>query len=132
MSLLFDSASPNSKNEAIKGMKSESLWAASLNTIPACRTAAAIAKNIVAKCLADKIEVALAYYIGAKEPVNFTIDTFGTGKKSDVKILEFAGKLLVPSVKNIIEQLDLKRPIYLQTTAYGHFGKQGLPWEEIG
>jgi S-adenosylmethionine synthetase len=90
-----------------------------------------IAKNIVAAGLADKVEVALAYYIGAKEPVNFTIDTFGTGKKSDAKILEFARKLLVPSVKNIIEQLGLKQPIYLQTTAYGHFGKVGLPWEKI-
>jgi len=90
-----------------------------------------IAKNIVAAGLADKAEVALAYYIGAKEPVNFTIDTFGTGKKSDAKILEFARGLLVPSVKNIIEQLDLKRPIYLQTAAYGHFGKPNLPWEQI-
>ncbi|MFA5003842.1 MAG: methionine adenosyltransferase [Candidatus Saccharimonadales bacterium] len=90
-----------------------------------------IAKNIVAAGLADKVEVALAYYIGAKEPVNFTIDTFGTGKKSDEKILAYARKLLVPSVKNIIEQLNLKRPIYLQTAAYGHFGKPDLPWEQI-
>lgn len=90
-----------------------------------------IAKNIVAAGLADEVEVALAYYIGAKEPVNFTINTFGTGKKSDAKITEFAQKLLVPSVKNIVETLDLKRPIYLQTAAYGHFGKPGLPWEQI-
>lgn len=90
-----------------------------------------IAKNIVAAGLADQAEVALAYYIGAKEPVNFTIDTFGTGKKSPEKITAFARKLLVPSVKNIIETLDLKRPIYLQTSAYGHFGKPGLPWEAI-
>lgn len=90
-----------------------------------------IAKNIVAAGLADRVEVALAYYIGAKEPVNFTIDTFGTGKKSNDKIVAYARKLLVPSVKNIIEQLDLRRPIYSQTAAYGHFGKVGLPWEEI-
>lgn len=90
-----------------------------------------IAKNIVAAGLADEVEVALAYYIGAKEPVNFTINTFGTGKKSDTAIIEYARKLLVPSVKNIIETLDLKRPIYLQTAAYGHFGKAGLPWERI-
>ena len=90
-----------------------------------------IAKNIVAAGLADRVEVALAYYIGAKEPVNFTIDTFGTGKKPNDKIVAFARKLLVPSVKNIIEQLDLRRPIYLQTAAYGHFGKAGLPWEKI-
>jgi S-adenosylmethionine synthetase len=90
-----------------------------------------IAKNIVAAGLADQCEVALAYYIGAKEPVNFTINTFGTGKQPNDKIVAFARKLLVPSVKNIIEQLDLKRPIYLQTTAYGHFGKPDLPWEAI-
>lgn len=90
-----------------------------------------IAKNIVAAGLATRVEVALAYYIGAKEPVNFTIDTFGSGTKSAEKITAFARKLLVPSVKNIIEQLDLKRPIYLQTTAYGHFGKPNLPWEQI-
>ncbi len=90
-----------------------------------------IAKNIVAKGLADRVEVALAYYIGAKEPVNFTIDTFGTGTKTDAQIVAFARKLLVPSVKNIIEQLDLRRPIYGQTSAYGHFGKPNLPWEQI-
>jgi S-adenosylmethionine synthetase len=90
-----------------------------------------IAKNIVAAGLADRVEVALAYYIGAKEPVNFTIDTFGTGTKPNDKIVAFARKLLVPSVKNIVEQLDLRRPIYSQTAAYGHFGKDGLPWEKI-
>jgi S-adenosylmethionine synthetase len=90
-----------------------------------------IAKNIVAAGLADAVEVALAYYIGAKQPVNFTIDTFGTGKKSAADIEKYAHKLLEPSVKNIIETLNLKRPIYLQTAAYGHFGKPGLPWEQI-
>jgi S-adenosylmethionine synthetase len=90
-----------------------------------------IAKNIVAAGLADRVEVALAYYIGAKEPVNFTIDTFGTGTKSNDKIVAYARTLLVPSVKNIVEQLDLRKPIYGQTAAYGHFGKDGLPWEKI-
>jgi S-adenosylmethionine synthetase len=90
-----------------------------------------IAKNIVAAGLADQAEVALAYYIGAKEPVNFTIDTFRTAKRSETAIASYARKLLVPSVKNIIDQLDLKRPIYLQTTAYGHFGKADLPWEQL-
>ncbi len=90
-----------------------------------------IAKNIVASGLADRAEVALAYYIGAKKPVNFTVDTFGTGKKSDKAILGYAKKLLTPSVKNIIEQLNLKQPIYLKTAAYGHFGKPDLPWEKI-
>lgn len=90
-----------------------------------------LAKNIVAAGLADEAEVALAYYIGGKEPVNFTVNTFGTGIKSDEDILAYAKNLLVPSVKNIVEKLNLRRPIYLQTAAYGHFGKEGLPWEEI-
>lgn len=90
-----------------------------------------IAKNIVAAGLADKAEVALAYYIGAKEPINFTIDTFETAKRPQKAIEQFANRLLVPSVKNIIETLHLQRPIYLQTAAYGHFGKPQLPWEYI-
>jgi S-adenosylmethionine synthetase len=90
-----------------------------------------IAKNIVAAGLADKVEVALAYYIGAKEPVNFTIDTFGTSKKPQAYIERWAHNLLTPSVKEIIEKLNLKQPIYLQTAAYGHFGKPNLPWEQI-
>jgi len=90
-----------------------------------------IAKNIVADGFADQAEIALAYYIGAKEPVNFTIDTFGTGKRSEKEIYDFAKKLLIPSVKNIIEVLNLRQPIYLQTAAYGHFGKPNLPWEQI-
>lgn len=90
-----------------------------------------IAKNIVAAGLADKAEVALAYYIGAKKPVNFTIDTFGTAKKSAEEIQRFAEELLDTSVKGIVEGLELRQPIYLQTAAYGHFGKSGLPWEEI-
>lgn len=90
-----------------------------------------IAKNIVASGLADKAEVALAYYIGAKEPVNFTIDTFGTAKKPPAEIEAFAKSLLLPSVKNIIETLALRQPIYLQTAAYGHFGKDNLPWEQV-
>lgn len=90
-----------------------------------------IAKNLVAAGLADEAEVALAYYIGAKEPVLLTINAFGTEKKPEAELYEFANNLLVPSVKNIVEQLNLRRPIYLQTAAYGHFGKAGLPWEEI-
>lgn len=90
-----------------------------------------IAKNIVARGLADQAEVSLAYYIGAKEPVNFTVNTFGTGKKPEAYIEAWAKKLLTPSVKNIIEQLDLRQPIYLQTAAYGHFGKPNLPWEQV-
>ncbi|MGF7228762.1 MAG: methionine adenosyltransferase [Candidatus Saccharibacteria bacterium] len=90
-----------------------------------------IAKNIVAAGLADEAEVALAYYIGAHAPVSFTITTFGTGKKPEDEIYQFAKDLLVPSVKNIVEQLNLRQPIYRQTAAYGHFGREGLPWEAI-
>ena len=90
-----------------------------------------IAKNIVANGYAEKVEVALAYYIGAKKPVNFTIDTFGTGRKSQTKIEQFAQGLLDTSVKGIIEGLDLRRPLYLQTATYGHFGKNDLPWEKV-
>ena len=90
-----------------------------------------IAKNIVANGLADKAEVAFAYYIGAKKPVNFTIDTFGTHKTPIEKIQSFAEELLDTSVRGIVEGLNLRQPIYLQTAAYGHFGKEGLPWEVI-
>jgi S-adenosylmethionine synthetase len=90
-----------------------------------------IAKNIVAKGLAAKCEVALAYYIGAKEPVMVNIDTFGTGLFPQSEIESFAHKLLTPSVKEIVEKLNLRQPIYLQTAAYGHFGKAGLPWEVV-
>ncbi len=90
-----------------------------------------IAKNIVAADLADEAEVAIAYYIGAKEPVMLTINTFGSAKKDESELYEFAKRLLVPSVKNIVEQLDLRHPIYLQTAAYGHFGREGLPWERV-
>ena len=90
-----------------------------------------LAKNIVAAGLADEVEVALAYYIGAKEPVLLTINTFGTEKKPVSELYDFARNLLVPSVKNIVEQLNLRRPIYKQTAAYGHFGREGLPWEEV-
>ena len=90
-----------------------------------------IAKNIVAAGLAEKAEVALAYYIGAKKPVNFTIDTFGTETTSAEAIQAFADTLLDTSVQGIVEGLDLRRPIYLPTAAYGHFGKDGLPWEQI-
>lgn len=90
-----------------------------------------IAKNIVAAGLARRVEVGLAYYIGAKEPVHFSIDTFGTNKHSKKEIYDFSRSLLIPSVKNIVKRLELKRPIYLDTAAYGHFGKDGLPWEKV-
>lgn len=90
-----------------------------------------IAKNIVAANMAETCEVAVAYYIGALEPVMINIETFGTSLKSQAELEAYARKLLVPSVKNIIETLNLRQPIYLQTAAYGHFGRPEFPWEQI-
>ncbi len=90
-----------------------------------------IAKNIVAAGLATKCEVGLAYVIGQPKPLMQTIDTFGTGTVSDEELHAFKDKLIDTSVKGIIDTLDLRRPIYAQTAAYGHFGKDGMPWEKI-
>jgi len=90
-----------------------------------------LAKNIVAHGLAKKCEVRLAYFIGAKKPVMQEAETFGTAKKSNAVIKSFMDSILNTSVAGIIKQLDLRKPIYFQTAAYGHFGKEGLPWEKI-
>lgn len=90
-----------------------------------------IAKNIVNAGLASKCEVGLAYVIGQPRPLMQTIDTFGTATVSDQELHAFKDKLIDTSVKGIIERLDLRRPIYSQTSAYGHFGKADLPWEQL-
>ncbi len=90
-----------------------------------------IAKNIVAAGLATKCEVGLAYVIGQPLPLMQTIETFGTATVSEQALHDFKDKLIDTSVKGIIDRLDLRRPIYAQTSAYGHFGKAGLPWEEV-
>lgn len=90
-----------------------------------------IAKNIVAKGLATKAEVGLAYVIGQPRPLSETIETFGTATVSEEELFAFKEKLIDTSVKGIIERLDLARPIYSQTSAYGHFGKAQLPWEQV-
>ncbi len=90
-----------------------------------------IAKNIVAKGLATKCEVGLAYVIGQPRPLMQTIDCFGTATVSEQELYAFKDKLIDCSVKGICDTLDLRRPIYSQTSAYGHFGKAGLPWEQI-
>lgn len=90
-----------------------------------------IAKNIVAAGLATRAEVCLAYYIGAKKPIIQTIETFGTRKITQKELDTFASRLIDSSVKGINEHLALKRPIYHQTSTYGHFGKKQLPWEQI-
>ncbi len=90
-----------------------------------------IAKNIVAAALATKCEVGLAYVIGQPRPLMQTIDTFGTATVSDEELHAFKDKLIDTSVNGICDTLDLRRPIYSATSAYGHFGKPDLPWEQI-
>lgn len=90
-----------------------------------------IAKNVVAKGMATECEIALAYVIGQPKPLMQTVETFGSAKVSQKEIEAFAAGLLDTSVQGIIEGLDLRRPIYSQTSAYGHFGKPDLPWEQI-
>ncbi len=90
-----------------------------------------IAKNIVAAGLADECEVGLAYVIGHARPLMQTINTFGSEKVPISKIKNFKDNLLDTSVGGIIDALKLRRPIYSQTSAYGHFGKPGLPWENV-
>lgn len=90
-----------------------------------------IAKNIVAAGLAKKCEVGLAYVIGQPLPLMQTIDTFGTATVSEKALHDFKDKLIDTSVRSIIETLDLARPIYGPTAAYGHFGRKGFPWEKV-
>ncbi|WP_270206576.1 methionine adenosyltransferase [Streptococcus anginosus] len=92
-----------------------------------------IAKNIVAAGLAKKVEVQLAYAIGVAHPVSVRIDTFGTGVVSESKIQEAVRQIFDLRPAGIIQMLDLKRPIYRQTAAYGHMGRTdiGLPWEKL-
>ena len=90
-----------------------------------------IAKNIVAAGLATKCEVGLAYVIGQPLPLMQTIETFGTATITEAELHAFKDKLIDTSVHGIITKLDLKRPIYSQTSAYGHFGKNDLPWEVV-
>lgn len=89
------------------------------------------AKNLVAAGLADEAEVQVSYAIGRNEPVSIMVDTFGTGRKSDEEILEILKKNFNFNVDNILDELDLRRPIYRRTTNYGHFGDPAMPWEQI-
>ena len=82
-----------------------------------------IAKNIVAAGLADKAEVQLAYAIGVAEPVSVLVETFGTGKLGPAQLTELVRKNFSLTPKGIIESLNLRRPIYQKTAAYGHFGR---------
>ena len=91
-----------------------------------------VAKNIVAAGLADRAEIQLSYAIGVAQPTSILVDTFGTGKVSDEKLTEAVRKVFDLRPAGIIKMLDLRRPIYKQTAAYGHFGRNdlNLPWEQ--
>jgi S-adenosylmethionine synthetase len=90
-----------------------------------------VAKNIVAAGLASKCEVQLSYAIGVVKPVAVRVDTFGTGKVPDAKIAPAVTKLFDLSPLGIIKELNLRRPLFRQTAAYGHFGRTDIdaPWE---
>ena len=92
-----------------------------------------VAKNIVAAGMADKCEIQLSYAIGVAQPTSIMVDTFGTGKLSDEKIVEIIRENFDLRPAGIIKMLDLRRPIYRPTAAYGHFGRTdiALPWEEL-
>ena len=92
-----------------------------------------VAKNLVAAGIADKLEVQVAYAIGVAKPVSIIVDTFGTGKISDEEIVNIINKVFDLRPGAIIRDLDLRRPIYRQTAAYGHFGRTDLdlPWENL-
>ena len=98
----------------------------------ACYMARYVAKNVVAAGLADKCEVQVAYAIGVAEPVSIMVDTFGTGKKSEEDIEAKVRKVFDMRPAGIIKTLDLKRPVYRKTAAYGHFGRNepGFTWEK--
>ena len=90
-----------------------------------------IAKNIVANGFAKKCEIQLSYAIGVAQPVSIYVDTFGTGKIPENEIVKKIKNTFNLTPRGIIKSLDLRRPIYKQTTNYGHFGKENLPWEQI-
>lgn len=92
-----------------------------------------VAKNLVAAGVADRLELELAYAIGVAKPVSVAVETFGTGKIEDSRIEEIIDKVFDLRPAAIIESLNLRRPIYKQTAAYGHFGRTDidLPWEEL-
>ncbi len=92
-----------------------------------------VAKNIVAAGLADKCEIQLSYAIGVAQPTSIMVDTFGTGKITDEKLVEVVRENFDLRPAGIIKMLDLRRPIYKQTAAYGHFGRNDLdlPWEKL-
>ncbi|MBO5572804.1 MAG: methionine adenosyltransferase domain-containing protein, partial [Clostridium sp.] len=97
----------------------------------ACYAARYVAKNIVAAGLADRCQIQLSYAIGVAKPTSVMVDTFGTGKLSNSRLIEIVKENFDLRPAGIIRMLDLRRPIYKQTAAYGHFGRTDvdLPWE---
>ncbi len=96
----------------------------------ACYMARYIAKNVVAAGLARRCQVQVGYVIGQSEPVSVWVDTFGTSKLQNGKLLEMIKKHFRLKPGHIIQDLNLRRPIYRKTAAYGHFGREGFPWEK--
>ncbi|HHF7347815.1 TPA: methionine adenosyltransferase [Legionella feeleii] len=90
-----------------------------------------VAKNIVAAGLADKCEVQVSYAIGVAEPTSISVDTFGTGHLTDSEIIELINTHFDLTPQGIIDHHNLLRPIYRQTAAYGHYGREDLPWERL-
>lgn len=90
-----------------------------------------VAKNIVAAGLCDKIEIQVSYAIGVSKPISLYINTYNTNKIDEEKILDIINKVFNFEPKNIIDELDLRQPIYHLTTCFGHFGKDNLPWEKL-
>ena len=90
-----------------------------------------IAKNLVANGYAKKCEIQISYAIGMKEPLSINVNTFGTGNKTEQELIQIIKNNFDLTPDGIIEYLDLKKPIYSQTTNYGHFGKENLSWEKI-
>ncbi|MBR3394221.1 MAG: methionine adenosyltransferase domain-containing protein, partial [Firmicutes bacterium] len=99
----------------------------------ACYAARYAAKNVVAAGLADRCEIELAYAIGIAQPVSILVDTQGTGKLADDKIAEIVSKVFDFTPGGIIKKLDLRRPIFRKTAAYGHFGREDadFTWEKL-
>jgi S-adenosylmethionine synthetase len=92
-----------------------------------------IAKNVVAADMCDELEIQLSYAIGIAEPTSICIETFGTSKYSESTLIHIVKSNFDLTPKGIIQHLDLKRPIYRQTSTYGHFGRNDLdlPWEKL-
>ncbi|MCK5737514.1 MAG: methionine adenosyltransferase domain-containing protein, partial [Spirochaetaceae bacterium] len=89
-----------------------------------------IAKNLVAAGIAEELEVQLAYAIGVSEPVSLYVNTFGTGQIEESRIEKIIPDIFDLSPAGIIDSLNLKRAIYRETAAYGHFGRREFPWEK--